>query len=496
MYIFKNAWKNVTRSKGRNFLIGLIVVVISVSACVSLSIRVAADKAKEEGMESNNITAQITMDRQKMMQSASEAGQDRSQMREKMSEMGLSLSDLQKYAKSTSVKDFYYTLTASFNGNNIEEVSTDTSTDDSSSDSSQTPPGGSEMRGGGNRGSFSVVGYSGEDAMTDFISGTCKITSGKMFTEATTSNQCIISDELATYNSLKVGSTIKLESPTDDSQTISLMVVGIYNNSSSTSSENGPANMRDASSDPANQIYTSYAALNKLTKDNDAIMTQTNGTYVLNDYDAYKAFEKDVDSIGLEDNYTVSSQDVTSYEQSLVPLENLSNFATYFFVIVLIIGGIILIVINIFNIRERKYEIGVLTAIGMKKNKVCAQFVMELFFVTVFSMVIGLGIGSVASVPVSNQLLKTQVESQEAQAETQDENFGRGGAMGGAPSQIGGKDISTTATSYITDISASVNMVVVMQLFGIGILLTIISSLTAVIFVVRYKPLKILTNRS
>ena len=46
-------------------------------------------------------------------------------MKEKMGEMNeLSAEELEEYAKSSAVKNFYYTLTASLNGTNIEEVST------------------------------------------------------------------------------------------------------------------------------------------------------------------------------------------------------------------------------------------------------------------------------------------------------------------------------------------------------------------------------------
>lgn len=64
MYVIKNAWKNVIRSKGRNILIGLIVLVVSISACISLSIRQAAENAQEDGLENVEITGQITVDRQ------------------------------------------------------------------------------------------------------------------------------------------------------------------------------------------------------------------------------------------------------------------------------------------------------------------------------------------------------------------------------------------------------------------------------------------------
>ena len=47
MYILKNAFRCIGRTKGRNILIGIIALVIAVSACLGLSIRQAAESAKE-----------------------------------------------------------------------------------------------------------------------------------------------------------------------------------------------------------------------------------------------------------------------------------------------------------------------------------------------------------------------------------------------------------------------------------------------------------------
>lgn len=56
-----------------------------------------------------------------------------------------------------------------------------------------------------------------------------------------------------------------------------------------------------------------------------------------------------------------------NHESSLVPLNNLSKFAVTLLIVVLV-------VITLLNVRERKYEIVVLTAIGVNKVKVAAQF--------------------------------------------------------------------------------------------------------------------------
>lgn len=104
---------------------------------------------------------------------------------------------------------------------------------------------------------------------------------------------------------------------------------------------------------------------------------------------------------------------MSQYESSLLPLENLSEMALYFLIVVFAIGGVVLVVLNIFNVRERKYEVGVLTAIGMKKFKVSLQFIFETLVVTFVFIVIGGCIGAVSSVPVTNSLLESQIEAAE-----------------------------------------------------------------------------------
>ena len=121
MYIIKNALKCIGRSKGRNILIGVIVFVIALSSCIGLSIRQAAESAKEETLKNLKITATISFDRSSMMKefgsNGSSGGFDREQFKEKMENMSsLTLEDYQKYAAADSVEDFYYTLTTSVNG--------------------------------------------------------------------------------------------------------------------------------------------------------------------------------------------------------------------------------------------------------------------------------------------------------------------------------------------------------------------------------------------
>ena len=74
MYIISNALRSVTRSLGRNILIGISVFVIAVSGCIGLSIRRAADRAADTALEEMSITGQVSMDVRSMMKDAQAEG--------------------------------------------------------------------------------------------------------------------------------------------------------------------------------------------------------------------------------------------------------------------------------------------------------------------------------------------------------------------------------------------------------------------------------------
>ena len=75
--------------------------------------------------------------------------------------------------------------------------------------------------------------------MEDFVSGTSTVTEGTVFDEDTEELQCLVSDELATLNSLSVGDTIELMNPNDEEEIVTFTITGIYSNSESSTLEGG-----------------------------------------------------------------------------------------------------------------------------------------------------------------------------------------------------------------------------------------------------------------
>lgn len=60
---------------------------------------------------------------------------------------------------------------------------------------------------------------------------------------------------------------------------------------------------------------------------------------------------------------------------------------------------------------------------------------------------------------------------------------------------IGGKGQATAAVDYISNVTSATDFTVLMQLLGIGIVLTLVASAVSIIFITRYEPLRILSNR-
>lgn len=149
----------------------------------------------------------------------------------------------------------------------------------------------------------------------------------------------------------------------------------------------------------------------------------------------------------------------------------------------------------------------------MKKSKVAVQFIIELFIVTFAALIIGSGIGAVSSVPITNSLLSavnsesaeasvSDLELEKPQGENGEEVFGtENGINGEMPNKPDMNDkggferFKDRANNYVASVSAATDITVIGQMIVVGLVLTLISSLSAMLFIMRYEPLKILSNR-
>lgn len=471
MYILKNAITSIKRNKGRNLLIGLIIMVIASAVTVTLAINNTAASLIKAYKDKYQVEASITFNRENMMKdfNPSDRENSKSDMKGKFSlASSLTETDIKNYADSKYVKSYYYTSSVKVNSNDLEraEMSSNSDMPERRKDEDDSS-------------SFEIKGYSSYDAMNEFISGSYKITDGEIFTDFD-SNNCLINSELATINNLKVGDTITF---TDDSNnTYQLVISAIFEEASSDDN-------KSMFSNSANTIITSSNFINKMSTTNSELKVSVNPTFILTSKDVVDKFSSELTNKGLDENLMVTTN-LETIDASVSTISNVKTFAVTFLVITLIIGAAVLLIINMINIRERKYEIGVLRTIGMKKSKVCLQFILELLIVSLASLLLGAGIGSFASVPISNKLLENEIAASKNENNNIRENFGKN-------DKFNDRKFNGVANVEAFDsIDATVDVKVLLELLAIGLSLTLISSISATVSIQKFSPLTILKERS
>lgn len=487
MYIFKNAFVSITRNKGRNILMGIIILVIACSSCITLAIRNSASKLVDSYASKYDIEATISMNRQNMMGSFKRGESTQEETIEKFNSIeSLTKDEIDKYGDSIYVSNYYYTSSISLNSSTLEKA-----TEEISSESSMFGRGKSVKNEKMNTGDFTVIGYDSYETMNDFITGNYTITEGSV-SDDFTSNTCIINSELATLNNISVGDKITLVSPNDEDIGYDLEVVGIYVDNSDEST----ADMQSIYSKSVNTIITNTTVIDNIKQLDETLILTVNPTFVLTSKDVIDIFTEEISEKGLSEYYQVNTNldTITSETESI---SNLSNFATTFLILTLIIGGVVLFVLNMINVRERKYEIGVLRTIGMKKSLVISQFVLELLMVSLVSLLLGAALGSILSVPTANSLLAKEINNSSEQMNNIGENFGRpNGEISGNKGFDKMSMNGIVKVEQVSSIHAAVDITVLLQMLGIGIILTLVSSLSAMVSIARFSPITILKERS
>ena len=277
-----------------------------------------------------------------------------------------------------------------------------------------------------------------------------------------------------------MGDTITLKNQNTEA-TYDFIVKGIYEENSSTDDS---VSMYSAS---ANKIITGSGVVELLVNDDSTLVTNITPSFILQSEDVIENFTEQIKEKGLNEYYTINTN-LDEIQSATKSIENVKTFATTFLIITLIISSIVLFVINMINIRERKYEIGVYRTIGVSKFKLTMQFVLEILIASVIMLVIGAGCGAMLARPVGNMLLENEIESSKEQAVEMADNFGK--------EKMDMQFNQGIAVEAIETIDAVVDIKVIAQLLGIGILLTLISSLASMISIQRFSPLTILKERS
>ncbi|MCG0781433.1 ABC transporter permease [Lactiplantibacillus plantarum] len=477
MNFFKRAWLNLTAKKGRSILLVLVTSAIMLFVLAGLLIRNAADTVTSNAKKSVGATVTLSANREAAFKKMRSATSTSKSSRPKLTTSPVKLSDAKKIAKLSNVSSYNAIVSTSANAKGFDTISTS----------------------GSSTGDISITGVTNTSSVSTFESSSSKITKGRGITASDEgTNNVVIESELAKEDSLSVGDTIKLKATTGDKKTYTMKIVGIYKASSSASTQQGPG-----STDVSNSVYTSYTFANTV-KGSKYKNTADSVTFTISDPAKVSSVKTSGKQLINTSKYSLSTDD-SSYQTVKSSMNNVKSFADKIVWLVAIAGTIILALIVILMIRERRYEIGVLLSLGESRWKIVAQFFAEMVMVLIVSVVLaGFG-GKFVGNKLGDQLVSQQTTTATTTTSSTSQQ-GQPGGGGGAPSgNTGGSKPSgnmpsgggqTGNASATTDTNLDINVTVMdlVELGGFGLAIMFLSIMLASGGILRLQPKKVLID--
>jgi len=271
-----------------------------------------------------------------------------------------------------------------------------------------------------------VTGVNDVSQASVYGGSSVSFTSGAAFDPTQDVNVAVIGKELATKNSLSVGSTFT-------AYNTAITVAGIYDTGTAFAN---------------NTVVMPLATLQRLTGQSGNV---TGATVTVNSIDNLDSATTAIKTkLG-------TTADVTNAQQvaatAVAPLENVKTIAMYSLLAALVAGAVIILLTMVMIVRERRREIGVMKAIGASNISTMVQFIVESVTLTFIGLVVGLGIALTISAPMTNSLVQSSTSSSQQQP-------GAGGSRGMM------RGIRGVATSSISTIQTSISW----STFGYGVL--------------------------
>ncbi|MGL5978873.1 MAG: ABC transporter permease [Erysipelotrichaceae bacterium] len=475
MYLIKNAMANIKRNKGRNILTSCVLVLMIFVLSTGIIINETSSSIIEDYKNRFGAEVFIDIDFDKLMSGNGD-----------FDFTPISAEQYEAFAESEYLK--HYAMQASLGIIPKDLTSID------------------EVENNPNMGNVGMVGPSGSELpddiiildmptanllasnhpniSADFESGKRTITSGKL---PSAKNEVMISEQYAKLNKLKVGDSVVVNTTDPKSKaSLTLTITGIFEDLTMVGVDNM---MMLPMSNTENDFITT---MDTITEFEGFGVTggMINYTYTLKDPSMLEAFTKEVESKGLPSIYKVST-DEASYNQIVGPVVGLTNITQTFLLTILLLGCGVLVVLSINAVRERKYEIGVLRAMGMKRGAVITGFMAEMLAITGLCLVVGLGAGIIAAQPISDALLQQQIDISQ---NTQNDMMGQGGIVVGG--SVSGGSMNMNPVESLSEIDVRLTIDMILQIVGISLLLSLVASSAGVIYITKHKPMQILAERN
>lgn len=303
-----------------------------------------------------------------------------------------------------------------------------------------------------------AIGTTDPNSLQAAGGGSAKLTDGLMIDGSSSDKVVLVGKDLAAKNNLKVGSTF-----TAFGQTVTVSGIFDSGNEFSNSAVVFPLETLQSLSGQTDQV--------------DSILVQA---------DSISDVQSVTDSLK---NTLGSKVDIVSQQDSsamaLAPLESIKNISLYSLIGSLAAGAVIVLLIMVMIVRERRREIGVLKAIGASNARIVGQFITESLVFTLLGSAIGTIFGAVFSNSVT-QLLISNASS--ASQPTQPVRFGGGFGRG---FQAVANGINPRG---LLDLQSTVDYHIVLYGLGAAILIAVLGSAIPAYLTAKIRPAEVLRS--
>ena len=344
-----------------------------------------------------------------------------------------------------------------------------------------------------------IQGWTSLQQCSYFANGILEITQGEMFSGGA-SGQAVISRELADLNGLSVGDHITLEINRDvtgidfpaETQECVFEIAGIFDilKEQRIDQYTGPRQMLQ------NWVFVdSRTLLPYLNEQLKSIGMEPNG-YEKVTFSIEDPAEMDMIIKSVQNNHAINWDcfkiefDNASYQSAENALEGMNHSIRIMIVMIVLAGVAILVLLLSIWAKFRIRETGAMLALGESKVIILAQRMIEIALIAALAFGLSCPVSGIAANSVGNKLL--------AQANEQITTEARSNTVqAGMPVTSEDFDLSPVfAAPKVEELTVTVTGDVFAAVYGLGLLIALLSVCAASVPIMRMKPNEILSKMS
>ncbi|MFR2719069.1 MAG: ABC transporter permease [Ruminococcus sp.] len=370
----------------------------------------------------------------------------------------LDIKDIEKLAKTKGIADYNITTATTpvnpVNFQRIEDKDVDQSVD---------------------VGGVSLIGNKDMKLDRNVLSGNLHIKEGRMITPED-KDMCVISEELAKQNNLKIGDKISFNDyhDTENSKVSEAEIVGIYQ----VDQKMSPL-MQGDTYRSENVIFTDLRFPEKAEGETSPLYERA--YFKVEDVEAYDKVKEHLQKVDINwEQYDLIDNNGNSETMSS-NFNDLAKVSEMMILVISVASFVILVFVFLFWLKNRVQEVGIFLSLGVPKFRIIGQIWSEAIMIAVLSLMLSFAVAPAVSKVTANYLVSQQVQQMQ---EEEKNNEGKVSTEYVAPKQdVQSISVAVTPEMYLLD--------------GVSVLVLITASvLVSGIVILKRNPKDILSEMS